>query len=105
MSTEGKSGKRKLYLKDHAGLANFNVEFSIGWGGFYNSEHERKKIEPEIVEYLNSKGISAEIQEKDKKKETKKVKKAKKTKKSKKAEAKAETEVKLEAEVVLKAEG
>ncbi len=108
MSTEGKSGKRKLYLKDHAGLANFNVEFSIGWGGFYNDENERKKIEPKIVEYLKSKDISAEIQEKDKKKETKKVKKAektKKTKKSKKAEAKAETEVKLEAEVVLKAEG
>ena len=108
MSTEGKSGKRKLYLKDHAGLPNFNVEFSIGWGGFYNSEDERKKTEPEVVEYLKSKGICVEMQAKGAKKETKKAKKVKKTKettKSKKAEAKVETNVKLEAEVVPIAEG
>jgi len=63
MSSEGAKGKRRLILKDNAGLPNFEVNMSIGWGGFYNDEREKKKTEPDIKEYLENQGISTEIPE------------------------------------------
>ena len=57
----GKGTKRAYRLKDHAGLPDFEVGSSIGWGGFYNDEKERKKMEPDIIEYLESLGLSTEI--------------------------------------------
>lgn len=59
----GKGNKRKMRLKDHAGLPDFEVNMSLGWGGFYSDERIRKKIEPDIIEYLENLGMSTDVPE------------------------------------------
>ena len=64
-ASPGKGNHRKYTLKDHAGLPDFDVTVSIGWGGFYNDEKERKKAESEIIEYLEKTGLSTDVPEPD----------------------------------------
>ncbi len=47
---------RNLALKDHAGLPEFEMKLSLGWGGFYEDVHALKREEPAVREYLASRG-------------------------------------------------
>jgi DNA repair protein RadA len=58
--TTASKNKRKLHLKDNAGVPDFEQEVSFGWGGFYNDERERGPIEKDLVEYLESLGFSTD---------------------------------------------
>jgi DNA repair protein RadA len=61
MVSEAEAGRRKIVLKDNAGLPNFEVKMSIGWGGFYDDAHALKRQEPEIRDYLAAHGYSTRI--------------------------------------------
>lgn len=50
--------KRKIRLRDNAGIPDFTHELSLGWGGFYIDTKTRKKIEPDIMEFLKLSGYS-----------------------------------------------
>jgi DNA repair protein RadA len=52
--------KRKIRLRDNAGIPDFNEELSLGWGGFYNDSRERSKLEPDISEFLKNSGYSTD---------------------------------------------
>ena len=60
VSTAG-SGDRRLSLKDHAGLPEFEVSFSLGWGGFYENTATLKREESVVKQYLVSQGYSTEF--------------------------------------------
>ncbi|MBD3406874.1 MAG: DNA repair and recombination protein RadA [Candidatus Lokiarchaeota archaeon] len=53
-----KKDKRKLDLQDNAGVPEFSMEFTIGWGGFYESSSEKKEVEPEIKAYFKKHGYA-----------------------------------------------
>ncbi len=57
----GVDRKRVIKLKDHAGLPDFDVSMSLGWGGFYDDERVRKRVEPTVIEYLEGLGMSTEL--------------------------------------------
>ena len=42
------AGRRRIVLKDNAGLPNFEVKMSIVWGKFYDDAHAFKQQEPEV---------------------------------------------------------
>jgi len=50
----GQNDKRKIRLKDNVGLPEFDMEFSLGWGGFYESSKERTAVGPVIADYLHN---------------------------------------------------
>jgi DNA repair protein RadA len=56
----GSNNKRKIRLRDNAGVPDFEQELSFGWGGFYNDENDRKKIEKDVIEYLEQAGFSTD---------------------------------------------
>ena len=49
-----RTDKRKIALQDHAGLPEFALETSIDWGGFYESDKERRAVGPVIRDYLDT---------------------------------------------------
>lgn len=63
MVSEAEAGRRRIVLKDNAGLPNFEVKMSIGWGGFYDDAHTLKRQEPEVRDYLAAHGYSTRIDE------------------------------------------
>jgi len=52
----GAEKKRKISLKDNAGVPEFDVEVHIGWGGVYNDAKEKKDTEKMIIEKLGALG-------------------------------------------------
>ncbi|KXH77155.1 MAG: hypothetical protein AM326_05665 [Candidatus Thorarchaeota archaeon SMTZ-45] len=73
---KGSEGKRKLVLRDNAGVPEFTVEVHIGWGGFYKEKSEKTSMEKIIKEKLGAQlGAPEEDEESSKKKTTKKAKK------------------------------
>ncbi len=57
------SGDRRLSLKDHAGLPEFDMSLSLGWGGFYEDTHALKREEPAVRQYLTSRGYNTEFED------------------------------------------
>ncbi len=50
----GQKDKRKISLRDNAGLPEFDLEFTLGWGGFFESSKECHAISPVIADYLHN---------------------------------------------------
>ncbi|MHA1948770.1 MAG: helix-hairpin-helix domain-containing protein [Candidatus Thorarchaeota archaeon] len=57
------AGRRRIVLKDNAGLPDFEVRMSIGWGGFYNDAYELKREQPAVRDYLATNGYSTRVDE------------------------------------------
>jgi len=51
---KGTEGKRKLVLRDNAGVPEFTAEVHIGWGGFYKEKSEKTSMEKIIQEKLGT---------------------------------------------------
>ena len=54
---------RRVFLDDYAGLPEFEVKVSLGWGGFYEDSHALKREEPAVKDYLASQGYSTRVDE------------------------------------------
>jgi DNA repair protein RadA len=63
MVSMAESGGRRLALKDHAGLPEFDVNLSLGWGGFYEDKYALKREEPSVIEYLVSRGYNTDFED------------------------------------------
>ena len=50
----GQEGKRKLTLRDHAGVPEFTEEIHMGWGGFYKGKKEMTDTETMLEERLGT---------------------------------------------------
>ena len=74
---KGQKGKRKVSLKDNAGVPEFSVECHLGWGGLYREASEKKEMESLIRERLGPLSESDTDEEKPTKKGSKKGKKTK----------------------------
>ncbi|MHA2379614.1 MAG: AAA family ATPase [Candidatus Thorarchaeota archaeon] len=59
----GAQKKRKISLKDNAGVPEFDVEVHIGWGGLYDDAKEKKDTEKMIIEKLGALGLPDEDEE------------------------------------------
>ncbi len=57
------AGRRRIVLKDNAGLPDFEVRMSLGWGGFYNDAYALKQEEPAVRDYLAANGYSTRVDE------------------------------------------
>jgi RecA/RadA recombinase len=57
------AGRRKIVLKDNAGLPDFEVTMSIGWGGFYDDAYALKRLEKTVRDYLRTQGHSVSVDE------------------------------------------
>ena len=67
----GAQKKRKISLKDNAGVPEFDVELPIGWGGLYADEKEKKDTEKMIIEKLGALGSPDEGEDEKGTKKTK----------------------------------
>ncbi len=68
---KGTEGKRKLVLRDNAGVPEFSVEVHIGYGGFYKEKSEKTSMEKLIKEKLGSQLGALEDEEEPSKKKKK----------------------------------
>lgn len=73
---KGQKGKRKLVLRDNAGVPEFSIEAYLGWGGFYSEVSEKTAKEKAIKEKLGSL-LSSSTEEEDSEKEKPKRKRKK----------------------------
>ncbi|MHA2262357.1 MAG: helix-hairpin-helix domain-containing protein [Candidatus Thorarchaeota archaeon] len=57
--------KRKIALEDNAGIPEFEVELTVGWGGFYDDAKILKKLQESVMEKMKEHGISTELDPED----------------------------------------
>ncbi len=57
------AGRRRIVLKDNAGLPDFEVRMSLGWGGFYDDAYALKREEEAVRDYLAAHGYSTRVDE------------------------------------------
>lgn len=63
MVSVAEAGRRRIVLKDNAGLPDFEVKMSLGWGGFYDDAHALNREEPAVRDYLATHGYSTKVDE------------------------------------------
>lgn len=63
MVSVAEAGRRKIVLKDNAGLPDFEVKMSLGWGGFYDDAYALKREELAVRDYLAAHGYSTRVDE------------------------------------------
>jgi len=71
---KGQKGKRKLVLRDNAGVPEFSIEAHLGWGGFYSDIKDKTTTEKNIKEKLGPL-LGSSIEEEDSEKTEPKGKK------------------------------
>lgn len=76
---KGTQGKRRLVLRDNAGVPEFTVEVHIGWGGFYKEKSEKTSMEKLIKEKLGTQLSTPDEEDEESSKEKTTKKKTKKS--------------------------